>query len=777
MGFAVIWLYPMSKRPIGDEWQKGERKSYKLLNNTFKESYNVGVRLGTASQLDDDSYLCVLDCDVKSSEPHYLKEMELALKNFAPSVEFAPRVLSGRGGGSCHIYYRTAQPQQSFKALRSNHKAKVFMPSTPPTDADKESGLSEEELANGFRMRLAWEIDVYGEGKQVVMPPSIHPDTYRAYEWDCDFSTIDQIPLVNNFKLQDKKALTQPKAQASAEIDTAYKLSDCYTFDRAMYKLLVYGEGFNVKYKSRSEAVMGALNALVRAGLTDREVNAVMTDVENFISEKPLEAGKGNRDAAAKWLSKQTAKVRYEMSSARDFDGLEADDAEVLLSQAEALAQEDDLIPWVSKLKGKEGAYKPTSYNIALILRHGFNGQRLFGYNEFTQSILYMSQPPWGEKSDISRELIDSDDTQVKIWLSRFYGIETSTHAISEITAVLANENRFHPVRSFLDTLVWDGTPRLDTWLETYCHAEGDTDYLAAVGRKVLVAAVARIYQPAIKFDHMMILEGSQGIGKSSVVRILASKPWFSDSLGDITSRDVIEITRGKWIIEVGELASMSRASANEMKDFITKDSDTARKAFGRRSITVPRQYIFIGTTNDEEYLKDPTGGRRFWPVRINQVQFKELENDRDQLLAEAKFMWTMKEPLYLEDEGVRDTAKEEQSDRAVVDEIQSNILNILQELDMKGEIDFEIFFDKFCFKYGMKLTDYYLQLRCKKIFTKLGYKRIRRRIKENQHERGEGVRKYMWVKGSGTAALYKSYNGVNFKFKDEEPLTLEEEG
>ncbi len=748
LGFAVIWLYPQSKRPIGLDWQTGDRKHFDTLEKTYKEAYNVGVRLGSASQLDDGTYLCVLDCDVKSSEPHYLKEMELALKGFAPSVEYAPRVLSGRGGGSCHVYFRTKTPQQSFKALRSNHKTKVLMPSTPPTDADKISGLTEGELNDGYRMRLAWEIDVYGEGKQVVMPPSIHPDTYRAYEWDSEPKEIEQIPLVANFGLEGRKLLKA--TEATVEVDYDYTLADCYTLSKENYHLIVYGEKFDERYKSRSEAVMGCLSLLAYAGLKDSEIYAVMTDSDNFISEKPLEAGKGDRDKAAQWLSKQLAKVRADMSNAKDFNGLEADDVDVLLSEAEALEQEEDLVPWVSKLKGKEGAYKSTSYNLALILRHGFREARLFGYNAFTQSMIYLAQPPWGEPSDIGRELVDSDDTQAKIWLSRYYGVETSTHAVNEIITVLANENTFHPVKTYLDALEWDGIERLDTWLSTYLEAEGDPEYLADVGRKTLAAAVNRVYRAGCEFHHMLILEGTQGCGKSSTVKILASPAWFSDSLGDVTNKDIIEVMRGKWLIEVGELAAMNRSSANDMKDFITKNADTHRKAFARRAVTVPRQSILIGTTNDQEYLKDPTGGRRFWPVRVGQVDFKALIRDRDQLWAEAKMCYQLGELLYLDNPKVKAIAESEQYDRAIVDELETKVLIILNSLHMLNEIDFETFFTELCFKYNLKETDYYLQVRCKKIFTKLQYKKIRLRK--------EGVRHYTWVKKE---TGHKSYNGV----------------
>lgn len=743
MGFALIWLYPNSKRPIGEDWQKGERKHFDTLKKTHRDAYNVGVRLGSASKLKDGTYLCVLDCDVKSSEKHYLKELELALENMSSAVIHAPRVLSGRGGGSCHIYFRTKEPQQSFKAMRSNHKVKVFMPSTAPSEADRKSGLTEEELNEGYRMRLAWEVDVFGEGKQVVLPPSIHPDTYKAYAWEHELTNFERIPLVENFNLKEKKLVDASKG--STEIDYDYDLADAYDLSFFHYNLIVHGTGFD-KYPSRSEALMSCINALVKAGLKDKEINAVLTTEKYFMAEKALE--KGGREQGAKWLRGQVAKVRMDLSAARDFDTVEHD-LDIILSDEEAEQQSEDLTPWVEKLKGKEGAYKNTAYNLELILTHGFNSAVLFHYNKFTQSVLYKSTPPWGDVSYVGRELTDVDLTQIRIWLSRFYGMEVGISQIDEVVTVIAHLNTFHPVQDYINSLTWDKRPRLRDWLRTYCKADGDVEYLRAVGTKVLCAAVARVFHAGIKFDHMMILEGKQGIGKSAAVKILASMPWFSDSLGDVTNKDIIEVTRGKWFIEVGELSAMNRASANDMKDFITKTHDTHRKAFARKAVTVPRQYVLIGTTNDEEYLKDPTGGRRFWPVKVNQVDFAALERDRDQLLAEAFTVFNQGEALYLDDEYVRKIAENEQYDRAVVDEIETKVKETLEAEGLTEEIDFDKFYTAFCFKFNAKELDYTLQNRCKKVFIRLGYKKIRKSM--------DGERSYVWTK---SAATYKDLSG-----------------
>ena len=516
---------------------------------------------------------------------------------------------------------------------------------------------------------------------------------------------------------------------------------------------------------------MSCLNALVKAGLKDKEINAVLTDEANFMAEKALE--KGSREKGAKWLRGQLAKVRADLSAAKDFDNIDHD-LDVMLSDEEAKEQEEELVSWVSRLKGKEGAYKNTAQNLKLILTHGFNGSTIFHYNDFLQAVLYKSKPMWGSVSDIGREIKDEDLTNIAIWLSRFYGIEAGVDQIDRIVTVVAQENRFHPVQEYINGIVWDGKPRLDNWLFTYLNATRKDDgpvhekYVQAVGRKVLCAAVARVFNAGCKFDYMMILEGMQGSGKSTSVEILASKKFFSDSLGDVTNKDILEITRGKWLIEVPELASMNKATANEFKDFLSKTHDRHRKAFGRKVSEVPRQFILIGSTNDEEYLKDPTGGRRFWPVRVGKTDFKALSRDRDQLIAEAFYRYNAGELLYLDDPEVKRYAEGEQYDRQVVDEIENKVVKLLQEEGLTNEILFEPFSVAFCFKYNAKELDYAIQARIKKVFIKLGYKKIRKRV--------SGEPTYVWVKPDGISyTSYKDYSpkgGLN----DKTVKTLEEE-
>jgi predicted P-loop ATPase len=219
---------------------------------------------------------------------------------------------------------------------------------------------------------------------------------------------------------------------------------------------------------------------------------------------------------------------------------------------------------------------------------------------------------------------------------------------------VVAREHSFHPVKDYFEALRWDGVPRLEQWPITYLMVD-DSAYVRAIAPRFLISAVARIYSPGAKVDHILVLEGPQGRKKKSqTVEALAPKPeWFTDNLSNVASKDAKLEVAGVLLVEIPEMEAIIRSTSSAMKKFITHRSDRFRPPYGRNVITWKRQCVFVGTINPipgEGYLKDPTGARRFWPVMCGkETDLEGLKRDRDQLWAEAVHQFKAGTPWWLE--------------------------------------------------------------------------------------------------------------------------------
>lgn len=298
----------------------------------------------------------------------------------------------------------------------------------------------------------------------------------------------------------------------------------------------------------------------------------------------------------------------------------------------------------------------------------------VFRYNAFTGMIEIESKAPWyKERGEKGANISDEDITMLKYFLARVTGFEFSQQMASDAVVIAAHKRHYHPVRNYLDSLVWDGVPRLDTWMTTYGHAV-DTVYTRAIARKTLCGAVRRVYDPGCKWDHVLVIEGVQGIGKSTACRILG-RSWSGDMNLDPHNKDSVAMMLGKWIIELSEMTALKWADANALKSFITRSSDTARLSYQRHAKDYRRQSIFVGTVNPEHvgYLNDITGNRRYWIVRfVGMVDMVGLENDCNQLWAEARAVYK-NEILYLQGEADCLQVVEAQS-RMPEDPMRSNV-------------------------------------------------------------------------------------------------------
>lgn len=286
----------------------------------------------------------------------------------------------------------------------------------------------------------------------------------------------------------------------------------------------------------------------------------------------------------------------------------------------------------------KRHGKKPLSNldNVLTALRHAQELAGLFAFDEMLQADVLLKPLP-GSTWRGPRPLRDTDVTAVQQWLQQHWLTGTGKDTTYQAVELVARERAYHPVQDYLRRLEWDGTDRLDSWLARYFSAE-QTAYTAAIGRMFLIAMVARIFEPGVQADYMLILEGVQGDQKSSALRILAGQ-WFSENLPIVRNsadHDVSQHLRGKWLIEIGELSAMDKADAAALKSFVTRRVEMYRPSYGRLEVHEPRQCLFVGTTNEAVYLRDHTGGRRFWPVATAEIDLDALRRDRDQLFAEA---------------------------------------------------------------------------------------------------------------------------------------------
>ena len=305
---------------------------------------------------------------------------------------------------------------------------------------------------------------------------------------------------------------------------------------------------------------------------------------------------------------------------------------------------------WQEKLKvTAQGGIAQTIENVVIILRHDPKLSGALALNEMEHNIVTKKSLPWRKVNGAS-QWVDADDAALRFYLERVYGL-SGKDRIFDAVNVVASENKYHPVRDYLDGCEWDGEPRVETLLVDYLGAE-DNAYTRAVTRKALVAAVARIYRPGCKFDYMLTIRGQQGLGKSALIGKLGGK-WFSDSFTTLQGKDAYEQVQGVWIMEVGELAGMRKAEAETIKLYISKQVDRFRPAYGRRLQEFPRQCIFIGTTNETQFLRDTTGNRRFWvvdtPNKAAKDMWEELTPEMvKQIWAEAAEIYRKGEDLYL---------------------------------------------------------------------------------------------------------------------------------
>jgi hypothetical protein len=625
LGFALLRLHPKSKRPIASKWTTGPRTSWEDFVAAYNPGENIGVRLGEPSKIFDaghgssggSAYLACIDVDIKDPT---CKAAALEKLDWLSEGKRFPVVQSGSGNGSRHVYCITRIP---FKMITVH----------------KEPG---------------WEICIYSTGRQMVLPPSVHPDSGKPYKWAVPFSTASELPIMDFSNLMVDK----PKKEKNGTRDNTGDSGAGFEFDFTLEDIELSWLPISDKIRDaisdgrgvtdRSGFLLPASAALLSAGLTENQVLNVLTDPTTFIGQTAYSATHANtrdRAAAARWVYRYTlAKVARERSPLGVFDNLAVTE-DVPLTEDEIAEMNEELLDtnWRNQLVISKQTKLPLSLtgNVVLVLNNSVD-ETVVRRNEFALRDTFRIDTPWGQKAEDA--VSDDGVAAIKFWCGKTHGFEPNKDVIYDALTVIAVEKAYDPVKDMLEALPpWDGKKRLDSWLSNNFEAKGDPEYLAQVFRKWIYGLVQRVYKPGSKFDWMPIFEGAQGIGKSSFGRVLVGDKYFLDWLPNLGDKDSAIALQGIWLVELGELSQFRKNELESIKAFITRTIDKFRPPHGRKMIESPRRCIFFGTTNREKYLTDDTGNRRFKPVKVGQLNFKALRRDRDQLFAEAKYLYDQK--------------------------------------------------------------------------------------------------------------------------------------
>lgn len=325
---------------------------------------------------------------------------------------------------------------------------------------------------------------------------------------------------------------------------------------------------------------------------------------------------------------------------------------------------------WMTRLKlnPRDGRPDKCAFNVLLLLENDPQLKDRLKKDTFADRVYGVAPLPWGARKNAEGDFAwsDEDDAGLRIYVDQVLGFR-SRDIVDDAFRDHVARHGYNPVTDYLNSLEWDGTPRLDTLFIDYLGA-ADTPYTRAVTRKAFTAAVARAMEPGVKYDFMLIPTGTQGLGKSTLLRKMGQK-WFSDSLKTFEGKEASELLQGVWIVEIGELEALNKSELGRVKQFLSQCEDIYRAAYGRVVEWHKRRCVFFGTSNNREYLRDRTGNRRFWPVdtlvtKPAKSVFTDLDAEVDQLWAEAVVCWRLGEPLYLTDEAAKTADAEAEEHR-----------------------------------------------------------------------------------------------------------------
>ncbi len=629
---------------------------------------NVGIRTGP------ESGVFVLDVDARHGGHFNLEDIE----STHGKLPYSHRARTGSGGGSMHIYFRYPESR------------------AVPNSTD----------------RLGRGLDIRGKGGYVVAPPSRHLSG-GTYEWlDEDDTTLEDAPAWLLDRICPAKPateapepphechipITQRKRLAREFLKTAEIAIEGHGGDNLTYRTVCrVVKKFCITDFASFMEVIKDWNIDCQPPWDEKDLkhkfdsafksfawpwHSALPDIAPAPALPPESApaaeqapapqdGPATPEPAAPLDLEEIAALSDDIArhqAIKDFAKSNGVASSIVQKQVQAIRREASapkLDSWRSRLilepAGDNLITKSCVHNARVVLSHHEAIKGKIRFNLLTQNIenhgLPLNHKP-GQWTDVMTYALTA-------WLQPNEGIFLHSSTIDEIVRDVAMDHPYHPVKDYLEALKWDGINRVDHWLTDHCEAE-DTPLHRAFARKFLISAVRRIYEPGSQADHMLILESEQGRKKSTYLRTLFSPAWFTDEVDVLGSKDSAMQLNGVWGVELAELDSMHRSETTRVKAFITRRIDRYRPPYGRHVVEMPRQCVFVGTTNKDHYLTDDTGNRRFWTVRCHRLHPELLEETRDQLWAEAYALYRSGEQPFLDREDIADAATEAQETRHV---------------------------------------------------------------------------------------------------------------
>lgn len=644
-GFKVFPCVEKDKRPKTKNGFKDATDDQKVIADWASRwpAANIGLVMG-------DRYW-VLDIDGAEGQK-WLDDME-RIHGLLPET---PEVRTGKGR---HIYFRLP-----------------------------------EGVKIGRKIKLADQVDICGGDGYVIAPPSIHPNG-GVYTWHAERRpTKIGFTYAPDWLLEmamPKKPAERQDAPAPRQTSSDASSGDRYiqrAFNDEIAALATTGEGGRNDKLNRAAFALGSL--VGQGGLTESQVRSALigaTKSNGLYSENPSEVEKTIASGLASGMA-QPRQIPEPPQRKKKPKPQNRPTLTIVPETGEIINVQDNM--WRNfLLVNNDGEPKPKSHQNAITtLRHHADIKGALAYDEFADRVVFVKQPPW----DISdnweqRSITDEDAVGCAAWLESDDRCRTSLtpSQVFGCMIAVAKENPFDPAKEWLNSLEWDGLDRLSHWLVDHCDAE-DSEYTRAVSRKFLISAVARVLMPGCKVDNMPIFEGTQGLGKSTMLRVLGTwdgECYFTDQLDDITNKDGVAQMMGFVIVEFAELDTIHKAEASAIKKFITRQTDNVRPPYARLTVPMPRRCVFAGTVNPSGngYLKDPTGARRFWPVKVGEIQIDNLRAAVKQLWAQAVHAFKQGERHWMDTVDLIGAAQEQQSLRYEEDAWSEQLTKMIEKL------------------------------------------------------------------------------------------------